>query len=733
MQAKCKIFLLQNGFDVPNGEVEVKDEPENEPTESESSTNKNQVHPSIEQLYTKYPKLKLPKSLVHQNMAPNVSLAANEVEKYFKVRDLNMNSFIYKPVEKTGSDVAKEGTEVRKTVSPLKIIRKEKEKYTCTPMLKRKLSMSGSDSGPAKVTKEVAREQENNNSSNSSGSNDLKQISKLTTVKSKTLLECHVCRSFHSTSISLKMHLSKHRVCQFCKKTFKSLAAKDEHLKDSCEVKRILTSQPFVSLEPVHLNPSIRSKHSQSFEGFPALPSEDTSTDVVNVRVDLLGGTSDSGEQRNSAVPISPCSVSIVKPDFVIKNGTLPCNMTLNDKQFFKEVLRWSKEKVKASRTFTENMIQTNLPSNLNIKTDSTLGACEFKGLKDQLLVFTVPINITKGPFKVQYKHRKPNKNKETISDIEILPVAFTRKNRGAMGHENNMVKVSAPAKTITTTQPPTILNSQISKPIQSKGTLPKPTPPANSTSATPLLQSYVSSISQAPPLLGFQDFQQKFLNTALQNRNGKQVVTAVSKVPPGFILSKPSNIFNNSNIRLVNRNSHIRMPTPPQNRTFPAPNSVITPIRVPASSSSNTTNSGMQMVRSIVPYRMTFNRLVPVIYNTGRDQVKSPHQSVHLNNQPLSQNASSSITREASKPSQYPVAKKKILNVVEKKTINEVERSVENKSVQQTVVPSVAPTEDSQVKEKDVATVVSSHQPTSGVSIQSNPVFRVKNIRELQ
>jgi len=765
LQALCKILLVQNGFSVPNGEVEVKDEPESEPTESESSAIENQIHPSIQQLCTKYPELKLSKSLGQQNMAPVVSIAANEVKKYFKERSLNMNSFIYKPVQKQGSDANKEGTEARRTVSPIKISRNEKEKYKCTPMLKRKLSTSGSEPGPSKVSK-VASEEESKNSSNNFESNDLKQI---TTVKSKTLLECHVCRTFYSTSFALKMHLSKHRVCQFCKITFKSIATKDLHLKDLCEVKRILTSQPFVRLEPIHLNPSIRSKYSQSFEGFPSLPSKDTS-DVVNVMVDLLNRDTEN-EQRNlsvaipsssvaisqssvtnsqssvaisqssveisqSLVEVSPCSVSIVRPDIDIKNSALPYNMTgINDEQFLKQVIRWAKEKANARRTFTEKMVQTNLPLNLNINTNPASGGCVFKGLKDQLLVFKIPINITKGPYHIQYKYCNPNKNNKTKknSDLDSLPVAYSRKIRIVMCRDNNKEKVSVLAQTIPTTRPPTLLNSQVSKAIQpSIATLPKPTPQINLSSATPLLQSYVSSIPQPTPVLGFQDFERKFLNTALQNRNGKQVVTTVSKARPNAPSQKPPN--NAINKKKINGASQFRVaPTPPPNRTVTT--SAVIPNRVPASFSGNTTiTSEMQMVRSMAPNRMTFNtRLVPVLYNTGRDQAKTPNPGVNVNNQSsnvLYQNSTISITREASKPNQYPVVKKTALHVVAKSNASEVAPTVGNQSGQQTVVSSVAPTKGNK---KDVTSVSYSHQCSSDNSIQSKPVFRVKSIRELQ
>lgn len=762
-------MLIQNGFDVPKGEVEVKDEPESEPTESESSANNNQIHPSFQQLYTKYPGLKLSKSLVQQNMAPVVSIAADEVKKYFKERGLNMNSFIYKPVQKqsTGSDANKEGTEARRTVSPIKISRNDKEKYKCTPMLKRKLSSEcSSESGSPKVSK-VTSEEESKNSSNNFESNDLKQISNLTTVKSKTLLECHVCRTFYSTSFALKMHLSKHRVCQFCKLTFKSIAAKDLHLKDLCEVKRILTSQPFVSLESIHLNPSIRSKYSQSFEGFPSLPSKDTS-DVVNVMVDLLDGDSEN-EQRNLSVAIpsssvaipsssvaisqssveisqtsmeiSPCSVSIVRPDIDIKNSSLPYNMTgINDEQFLKQVIRWAKENANVGRTFTEQMVQTNLPSNLNIITNPAAGGCVFKGLKDQLLVFKVPINITKGPLHIQYKYCKPKTNKATkkTSDLDSLPVAYSRKIRIVMCHDNKKEKVSTPAKTIPTTRPPTVLNSQVSKPIQpSIAILPNPTPQTNLSSATPLLQSYVSSIPQPTPVLGFQDFERKFLNTALQNRNGKQRVTTVSKARPNKPSPKPPNVINKNSIRVINGVSQFRItPAPPPNRTVTTLNSAAIPNRVPASFSGNTTiTSEMQMVRSMAPNGMTFNtRLVSLLNNTGRDQAKTPNPGVNVNTQSsnvLNQNGTSSITREASKPNQYPVVKKTLLNVAAKTKASEVAPTVGNQSGQQTVVRSVAPTKGN---EKDVVTSVShSHQSSSGNSIQSKPVFRVKSIRELQ
>ncbi|KAJ8970890.1 hypothetical protein NQ314_000977 [Rhamnusium bicolor] len=109
----CMQYPKTNIMEIPNKNVTIKHEnykPKEEPKQEPTVSTFN-IHHSVKDLFRMYPQLRLPTPCISYHVAPFVSMPIDEVENYFKNRNLNMNEHVklalnsIKLAEKTSSNI----------------------------------------------------------------------------------------------------------------------------------------------------------------------------------------------------------------------------------------------------------------------------------------------------------------------------------------------------------------------------------------------------------------------------------------------------------------------------------------------------------------------------------------------------------------------------------------------------------------------------------------------------
>ncbi|XP_060526323.1 uncharacterized protein LOC132701967 isoform X2 [Cylas formicarius] len=538
------IIIRKDSSNVAASKPAIKSEPRPEIVQSEIKRKPpnmpatDVIHPSITDVFRKYPQLKLPKKCFGRNMSPTVSLNMGEVERYFKKRKLDIKKYIYVP--KLGKTFAKKSTTTLQSAKPTRAwdslgkagkknpesrdrSHAKKPRFTKIMEQRRSSSVDASDSssiliGPLRTRKvKIRRKRIRSSSSDDSLQSEMSTVPESNSVsenksdedknaevapsmsdetpetlslKSRALFVCNLCSSVQYSASELKWHSMKHMVCQFCKSKFKSIEAKEAHIKHDCEMKKMMNSGPVVKLEKVDLVLEVRQKYQNSFVGFKLIPGLDIRPveevilpesnmisaseegDVIvlsdddesqpameQINRDPLSGIA-TEESRNVAPVydnnLTYSTVSVVKPDVRIKNNSVLNKMDhgLSDVQFIKELL----SAVAPEKQFADKVAETDLPSSKDIAIKANECFGELKSLKEHLRVFKVPITMKNGPFNVAYRYKrqhKPPRNLQVWTNLLLTQEEDGAESVNGINVNNHMNGIVQPPVANIATPPP--------------------------------------------------------------------------------------------------------------------------------------------------------------------------------------------------------------------------------------------------------------------------------------
>lgn len=436
LQQKCQLYLSDKGLRLANTRIIIKKKeqpPPPQPTSSElfdmllKTSNINRrvayrdkcrknnkgVHPSIIDIYKNNPTFKLPKKCLHRDVAPTVSLGMDQVESYFRTRKLDMYKYIYKPSASKIRQVARKRTSVRfKAAKDVKIVSSVDEIKESIlkdwddvgdDMLKVSHVVS-LDAGPIKTDDSVASS--STSTSKPAFIESLGLTPSTSLAKFPSILICKICNTAQNNVASLKKHHSRHRVCEFCKIKLKSVEKKNNHV-EQCEVKKILESPaPFVYLDKVERDLSIRKRYRESFVEFNSIPGleKPPTSKVIVIEDDEETATESSNDvievkTKGAITLVAPTSSSVVRPVIGICNDTvleklLPTELT-TDQKVVKNIVSMVSKLCRL-----ETGVQTELENHPPIIKD---GICTLKNFKSNLLSYSVPVKISYGNYNVSY------------------------------------------------------------------------------------------------------------------------------------------------------------------------------------------------------------------------------------------------------------------------------------------------------------------------------------------
>ncbi|KAJ8924497.1 hypothetical protein NQ315_007294 [Exocentrus adspersus] len=286
------------------------------------------IHPSVRELCKVYPKVKLPTICLRYDIAPSVAMKMNQVENYFKSRNLNfqectklamrMGRVATKKTStpKTKNIAAKARTlhknvkmTFKDSVNAKDLTSEKAEEITITSILssemqhikldkkdqtglqlerptsnKRKSSTTDIEIADGKVFKKT-------NFTESLGlkrkTDSLSGTLSYVANKSMPVHICEICNSVQYSANELRRHQNSHLRCQLCKLKLRSLELKEKHLKNACPIKNMMNNLPEVRLRKVELNTYTRRKYHEAFTAFPPLKDESTAEDIVDITTEL--------------------------------------------------------------------------------------------------------------------------------------------------------------------------------------------------------------------------------------------------------------------------------------------------------------------------------------------------------------------------------------------------------------------------------------------------------------
>ncbi|KAJ8968493.1 hypothetical protein NQ317_000090 [Molorchus minor] len=294
-------------------------------------------HPTVQDLYTRYPKLKLPTICLKSDIDPYVSLQMDHVEKYFKVRNLDFIKYT-KLALRPQTVAKKKTTRVPPNVStsdgnkmtqvifnealsslrvpPIKINQGDSEYHETTTKNSadkdaNKVSDSTKDYKKRKYS-EVDLTPKDQNFKKLSTVETLTVVPKVNVLSSTTLYMCDICNAVQSTAKYLRKHRNKHLRCQFCKKKCETLDNKQHHIRNTCLVKKCLNSSPDVELTKVECDTSIRRKYPNAFTEFPQLKNICSDIEIASTSNSLASRDIDS---KQSNITDYPTVIEILSDD----------------------------------------------------------------------------------------------------------------------------------------------------------------------------------------------------------------------------------------------------------------------------------------------------------------------------------------------------------------------------------------------------------------------------------
>uniref|UniRef100_A0A6P7GXR1 Dentin sialophosphoprotein-like n=1 Tax=Diabrotica virgifera virgifera TaxID=50390 RepID=A0A6P7GXR1_DIAVI len=396
---------------------------------------KHIVHPSITPIFKKYPSIRLPSVCIKSNISPTVVMGMDEVENYFKKRNLDMQKYINMALTNQKRRVAMKSTSKatisnfikKKTIpeyfSALKnsnIDRSESPEVSrgVSNLRKRKRSISSGSSSSQNVMKplQIDTSEDLSSSSPSPVPSVISDVgSDLSFTQSKEMHMCNICNSVFALAVSLKKHQLKHLRCQFCKFKFTSIKAKDTHLKYNCKVQKIMKSMahlPDIPLQKIEQNVKIRQKFQNTFAAFNLLPKENSTTAKRQTKISNI---KKPDTDKTATKKLKDIEIKIRNSQIYAMGHP---EATDNDTKMIKAMLQ---QYNKLNRKIN-SVAQTHLPTNSFIKFHHSDVSVELKHLKQNLYYHKIPVEIHYGSsFNASYKYDASFKNTNEISKNKKL------------------------------------------------------------------------------------------------------------------------------------------------------------------------------------------------------------------------------------------------------------------------------------------------------------------------
>lgn len=431
---------------LPKKEEEKTAPPETKKPAEKSSVKTYTLHNSVKNLFKAYPQLRMPAITLKCDINPSVIMELDAVENYFKVRELNIDRYVQK-TSKTPKTVA-----IKSTSAPSK--RLTKNPFSATDIIARRISnkviKNHPDPEPPNLLKEPSKRDrkrkrpfspsttpkilkkpliEDSVSTTSSlspvPSNFSEDFSDVCGIakKSHELHVCNICNSVHYHAKELKKHLIKHLYCQFCKRKFKTMEIKEEHIESSCKIQKAMkgmTILPDVYLVRVELDKKIIQKYAK------ALIELEIKNDVIEIESDK------ENKNKKESPIIKDEPNNFTRPKIEITDGLLNKivldNSHSTDVKLLKTLLSSYNKNLKKNVNFNKKVssqTQTILPTNELIKTHREDGSIEMQAIIQQLHYYKIPMQIKYGTIiNACYKYDCRNDENKVVEHWDdLIPI----------------------------------------------------------------------------------------------------------------------------------------------------------------------------------------------------------------------------------------------------------------------------------------------------------------------
>ncbi|XP_072396341.1 uncharacterized protein [Diabrotica undecimpunctata] len=408
------------------------------------------VHSSVTAIFNKYPTMRIPTMCINSNINPTVVMKMDEVENYFKKRNLNIQNDVN--ILTKEKQVARKSTSIIASTSKNVVsrnvfsIKNKESEETCnnskdidvlyTTNRKRKISDSSSSSHQS-AKKPLLDETAGTPidlTPSPVPSTFSDNISELSFARSEKLHVCNICNSVYSGASNLRKHKFKHLRCQFCKKKFKTIVLKDTHVKNDCNIQKIMKSMvalPDIPLQKIECNVKIRNKFRKAFAAFNLIPKEDANrpksripnTGQTKVTSDIIEILSDADEEECEVDSDDSLFTEIIITDKLIEGLKTD---TDSDTELLQNLLSQCN---KLNKKVCEST-QTNIPTDSSITFNHANSSIQLKFLKLMLNFHQIPICVNYGScFKISYKRNFEIAEKKKLhhwNDLTCCDINFT-------------------------------------------------------------------------------------------------------------------------------------------------------------------------------------------------------------------------------------------------------------------------------------------------------------------
>ncbi|KAJ8924496.1 hypothetical protein NQ315_007293 [Exocentrus adspersus] len=513
------------------------------------------IHSTVQQLYLRYPDIKLPRMCLSCDIRPMVELELDQVENYFKRHKLNFEEHC-KLILKPRNTVRKRTVGKPKPIpdSPnsinWQIVPQEAPIQPIKLKMVTKTSTGGNVANESKGT--VNRDE----------SQTLRQEVEKTVVCHKRKLsfeehlpvkenenseeeikrQCRICDKIVSDK-HFKKHRLKHLRCPFCKTTFRTLEDKNDHIKNNCPI-NISIKVPNIEVKKVETDVEVVKKYVDAFTDFPSVvsaldlnrsetltissdsepesaakpdPTPETAIKTDDKKIPAqktieiieIISDDDSANPPPAKVPkVNP----VIKPDVNIKDNDALQIIGPNSNEI--EALRKLLTHYTLLNVSVEKSVQTESPNSKAIEVDKLKHVAVFTDLKSHLYVYRIPIEIGKGSFNASYSQRTENSKHQNLrlwNDLTLVDIK-----------QNN-------TKVLVTAQKSTAVSNLVSTTTRMTSTA-RPTEPTKHTqpvtSTSPWGNNYNLASNQRPPVIVEQAKTHLSLSTV-----GPSAISALSSV----------------------------------------------------------------------------------------------------------------------------------------------------------------------------------------------------------
>lgn len=343
-------MLFLKGFNIPERQVDF--------NHNRSSSSKEA--PQKDTKCTEITELKTLPSVEKLHMEPTVLLLTDQVDKYFQQRNLDLTKYLYDP--KVSSEFSKK--------------MKQTENFKSSKTIERRVS-------PITLQKQK-----------------------------KGTYVCSAVRNNKSTEKTKEEY-----------KIAAKIAKRDHEPKESKPAEKpldpgTLTEMPHQISKPLRIsqctsNEAIKSKQNNTTE---STLRNTSSTVAIDASTNIPNTSKEHKTEQITNNETIPTLISykdkrtVIKPKVRIKNDTT-INLLPNNLKGHKLIHSILSNIVSTGNTRSaEKMLQTTQPSKKDIDINAMEDTCTVKGLRDQLRVFTIPVNVSNGPFSIGFQFQNPRK-----------------------------------------------------------------------------------------------------------------------------------------------------------------------------------------------------------------------------------------------------------------------------------------------------------------------------------